>query len=85
MGLSLANVYVEGRERTSKQEILNALHLQHEDYIFKVNLQECYDNLKKLKWVRLVMIERRLPSTLYIRLVKKACCFLATQAEGLFD
>jgi cell division protein FtsQ len=71
MGLSLQNVYIEGREKTSPQEILNALHLQRGDYIFKVNLKDSYDHIKKLKWVRSVMIERRLPSTLYIRLVEK--------------
>lgn len=71
MGLALQNVYVEGRGKTSQQEILDALNLQRGDYIFKGDLQECYDKIKKLKWVRSVMIERRLPSTLYIRLVEK--------------
>lgn len=71
MGLSLQNVYVEGRSKTAAQELLTALNLQRGDYIFKANLAECYDQIQKLKWVRSVMIERRLPSTLYIRLVEK--------------
>jgi cell division protein FtsQ len=71
LGLSLENVYVEGRGKTSRDEILNALQLKRGDYIFKADLKECYDNIKKLKWVRSVMIERRLPSTLYIHLIEK--------------
>jgi cell division protein FtsQ len=71
LGLSLENVYVEGRGKTSRDEILNAVQLKRGDYIFKADLKDCYDNIKKLKWVHSVMIERRLPSTLYIRLIEK--------------
>jgi len=71
LGLSLQNVYVEGRDQTSSHEILKVLGVKRGDYIFHIDLQESYERLKKLKWVASVMIERRLPSTIYIRLVEK--------------
>lgn len=71
LGLSLQNVYIEGRERTSRQEILDILGVKRGDYIFRIDLQETYQKLKKLRWVASIMIERRLPSTIYIRMVEK--------------
>jgi cell division protein FtsQ len=71
IGLSLESILLEGREKTSRQEVLQALGGQRGDPIFKLNLEEAYQNLKKLRWVSSVMIERQLPSTLYIHLVEK--------------
>src|SRR6516165_416018 len=59
LGLTVADITVEGRETTDREPILAA------------NPTRAKEQLEALPWVRTAVIERRLPDTLYVRLVER--------------
>jgi cell division protein FtsQ len=64
--LKLSKVIVEGAHYLTQNEILKTANLTTGDGMFKVDLQDLSQNLKKLSWVDQVFIERRLPSSILI-------------------
>lgn len=71
LGLVVANIEVEGRETTEAAMIMAALGAERGTPILAVNPQRAREELEKLPWVRSAAIERRLPQTLYVRLVER--------------
>jgi cell division protein FtsQ len=71
LGLTVADIKVEGRETTDRETILTALAAGPGTPIFAVNLMRAKDQLEALPWVRTAVVERRLPGTLYVRLVER--------------
>ena len=70
-GFSLTNIIVEGRSRTRAQEISGAMGVKKGMPIFDVDPHTLREKLETLPWVRSVVVERRLPNTLYIRLMER--------------
>src|SRR6185437_8200758 len=70
-GLAVEDVQVEGRARTSRQAILNALAIGRGTPILALDPVEAKRRLESLAWVRNASVERRLPDALYIRLVER--------------
>lgn len=70
-GLSLTECLIEGRVRTSTDDVWGALHCSWGKNIFACSLRRMHEDVKKLPWVKDVMIIRRLPSTLIICLKEK--------------
>lgn len=70
-GFKLEDVVVEGRKRTDKKQILEALRLERDQPLFMISVNEAKDKLEKLPWIKAVSVERRLPSSLIIRLSEK--------------
>ena len=70
-GFTLKHIIVDGRIRTKSNVIFKALGLKKGQYIYEVNLQEILSRLEKLPWVHSVRLERRLPNTLFVKLVEK--------------
>jgi cell division protein FtsQ len=71
LGLVVADVRVEGREATDRDAILAALGTAPGSPILAVNPGRAKEQLEKLPWVHSAVVERRLPDTIYVRLVER--------------
>jgi cell division protein FtsQ len=71
LGLVVADVRVEGRETTDGQTILAALGAGPGTPILAMSPRRAKEQLESLPWVRSAVVERRLPDTLYVRLVER--------------
>ncbi|HWG79239.1 MAG TPA: FtsQ-type POTRA domain-containing protein [Stellaceae bacterium] len=70
-GLAIGNVQVEGRERTSREAVLNALAVTRGTPILAVDPADAKQRLETVPWIRSAAVERRFPDTLHIRLVER--------------
>ena len=70
-GLAVGNVQVEGRERTSREAVLNALAVTRGTPILAVDPADAKQRLETVPWIRSASVERRFPDTLHIRLVER--------------
>ena len=70
-GLVVKDVRVEGRETTDRETILTALGAGPGTPILAVSPKRAKEQLETLPWVRSAVVERRLPDTLYVRLVER--------------
>jgi cell division protein FtsQ len=70
-GLRVDDIRVEGRATTDRQTILDALGVRPGAPIFAVDPARAKRQLESLPWVRSAAIERRLPDTIYVRLVER--------------
>jgi cell division protein FtsQ len=71
LGLTVADIRVEGRETTDRETILAALAVGPGTPILAVNPTRAKEQLEALPWVRTAVIERRLPNTVYVRLIER--------------
>jgi len=71
LGFTVSDVTVEGRETTDGETILAALGARPGTPILAVSPKRAKQQLESLPWVRTAVIERRLPGTLYVRLVER--------------
>jgi cell division protein FtsQ len=71
LGLVVADVKVEGRETTDRETILAALDAGPGTPILAMSPRRAKGRLEILPWVRSAVVERRLPDTLYVRLVER--------------
>jgi cell division protein FtsQ len=71
LGLSVSDIEVEGRETTDRDTILAALAAGPGTPILAVNPTRAREQLEALPWVHHAVVERRLPGTLYVRLVER--------------
>jgi len=70
-GLVVADIEVEGRETTDVATIMAALGAARGTPILAVSPGRAKEQLESLPWVRSATIERRLPGTLFVRLVER--------------
>jgi cell division protein FtsQ len=71
LGLVVGDIEVEGRETTDAATIMAALSAHRGTPILAVSPGRAKEQLENLPWVRSAAIERRLPGTLYVRLVER--------------
>ncbi len=71
LGFVVTDVEVEGRLTTDPATIMAALGAARGTPILAVNPERAQKKLESLPWVRSAAIERRLPDTLFIRLVER--------------
>jgi cell division protein FtsQ len=71
IGLTVANVEVEGRSRANREAILHALGVRRGTPILAVNPMEAKARLEAITWVRSADVERRLPDTIHVHLVER--------------
>lgn len=71
LGLVVSDIEVEGRATTDSATILAALDAHAGTPILSVNPARAQAQLEALPWVRSAAIERRLPGTLYVKLVER--------------
>ena len=70
-GLVVSNIEVEGRETTDVATVMAALSAVRGTPILSVSPHRAKQQLEALPWVRSATIERRLPGTLFVRLVER--------------
>lgn len=70
-GLALASIEVTGRERQSKDSLLDALQISRGAPMLEIDLAAAQARLEALPWVRSAELERRLPDTLFIHLIER--------------
>jgi cell division protein FtsQ len=70
-GLVVADIEVEGRETTERETVMTALGAGLGTPILAISPRRAKDQLEALPWVRSAVVERRLPDTLYVRLVER--------------
>jgi cell division protein FtsQ len=71
LGLVVAEIEVEGRETTDAATIMASLDAARGTPILGVKPSRAKEQLEALPWVRSATIERRLPGTLFVRLVER--------------
>jgi cell division protein FtsQ len=71
VGLRVADIRVEGRRTTDRETIFDALGAHLGTPILAIDPVRAKAKLERLPWVRSALIERRLPDTLYVRLVER--------------
>lgn len=71
LGLVVSDIQVEGRETTDAATIMAALSARRGTPILGVSPSRAKQQLETLPWVRSAAIERRLPGTLFVRLVER--------------
>lgn len=71
LGLVVTDIQVEGRETTDTATIMRALAAERGTPILAVSPSRAKRQLEALPWVRSAAIERRLPYTLFVRLVER--------------
>ena len=71
LGLAVNDIEVVGRETTDAATIMAALAADRGTPILAVSPSRARTQLMALPWVRSAVIERRLPGTLYVRLVER--------------
>jgi cell division protein FtsQ len=71
LGFRVADIRVEGRATTDRATILAALGAHPGTPILAVDPVRAKQQLESLPWVRSALIERRLPDTIYVRLVER--------------
>jgi cell division protein FtsQ len=71
VGLVVADIKVEGRETTDRETIMTALGAGPGTPILAMSPRRAKEQLETLPWVRSAVVERRLPDTLYVRLVER--------------
>jgi cell division protein FtsQ len=71
LGLVVDNIEVSGRTTTETATIMAALAADRGTPILAVSPEQAKRQLEALPWVRSAAIERRLPDTLFVRLVER--------------
>lgn len=70
-GLVLRKVIIEGNKNVSDQEIINIINSKKNTPILQLDLLNIKLKLEENAWVQRAMVERQLPSTLYIALLER--------------
>jgi cell division protein FtsQ len=71
LGLTIQDIEVEGRSVTPRDEILSAIGAGRGTPILGVDPARVKRDLESLPWIRTASVERKLPDTLYIRLIER--------------
>lgn len=70
-GLAVQEIFVVGRNHGSLERLRAALGIERGDAILVVDLDAARARLEALSWVAAASVERRLPDTLYVRIVER--------------
>ncbi len=71
LGLTVQEIFVEGRAETPGADVLAVLELSRNAPILSFSPEAARIELEKLPWVKSASIERRLPDTVYVRLSER--------------
>lgn len=72
IGWGLNDITLEGREQTSKEEVLQAVDLQRGDNILEIDLAAIYQRVKALPWVKEASVSRRyFPNVIHVSIKEK--------------
>jgi len=71
LGLSVQQVYVEGRQETDPEMVLAALGVKAGDPILTIDPEQARLQLEDLGWVASARVQRQYPDTLFVRIVER--------------
>ncbi len=71
LGLVVGDVLLEGRVHTPRGTVLRAVGVRRGDPILTVDPHRIARRVGAISWVESVVVERRLPATLYVRIVER--------------
>ncbi|MDJ0946024.1 MAG: FtsQ-type POTRA domain-containing protein [Kiloniellales bacterium] len=70
-GLAVEEVLLVGRNRTSKQALLDSIGVQRGTPMLAIDPQATKERIEALPWVATAMVERRLPDVLLIEITER--------------
>ncbi|MFO1241703.1 MAG: FtsQ-type POTRA domain-containing protein [Rickettsiales bacterium] len=70
-GFSVSHVAVEGRERTDKKLLMEAIAVRKGESLLSLSVGAIKDRIEQITTIREARVERRLPNTLHITLVER--------------
>lgn len=70
-GFVVKDIFVEGRHYVEREDILKAIAVRPGDSIFKCDPHKARRQLESIPWVQSALVQRYLPSTLYVRLAER--------------
>ena len=70
-GFSVEDILVEGRNQTDKDLIVSVLQVEKGSPILAFNPHDALKRLGDISWVKSGIVERRLPSTIFVRLYER--------------
>jgi cell division protein FtsQ len=70
-GMSVAEVYVIGRQEADRDEVLQAVGVQRGSPILAFDPHETQHRLEAIAWIASATVERRLPDTIIVRLTER--------------
>lgn len=71
MGFRVENVLVIGRQETPRDELLKAVRLARGAPILAFDPEAAKQRIEALPWVRAASVQRRLPDTVFLRVVER--------------
>ncbi len=71
VSIALDRLTVEGRNRTSREALRQALHLKKGDNLLAADPWAIKKRLEAMPWIRAATVERRYPSTMLVTLVER--------------
>jgi len=71
-GYRVEDIFVEGRVRTPRDQLLAALNVKRGDAILAVDLAAAQKRIEEIPWVRTAAVERRLPDQLHILITERS-------------
>ena len=84
-GFLIDDIIINGRNRSTKQEISNAINLSRNDNILKVDLHMIKSQLEKLPWVRNAVVKRTFfPNLLQVSIEEKEICAVWQHNEKFY-
>ncbi len=82
-GMTVQRVYTTGRQNTPTDAIIAALEVEVGTPILRLDPQAARRRIEAIGWVESASVERRLPSTVFVRLVERTPIALWRQPDGL--
>ena len=70
-GFAVEDILVEGRNQTDKDQIVSVLQVETGSPILAFNPHDALKRLGDISWVKSGVVERRLPSTIFVRLYER--------------
>ncbi|MBR3675540.1 MAG: FtsQ-type POTRA domain-containing protein [Alphaproteobacteria bacterium] len=72
IGWGLDDITLEGRDKTTKEDVLRVIDLKRGDNILEIDLRKICDNVQALPWVKKAVVSRRyFPNVIHISIVEK--------------
>lgn len=71
-GFRVDDIFVEGRNKTPRDQLLAALGVSRGDAIFAVDLASARHRIEEIPWVRSAAVERRLPGQIHLIIVERS-------------
>lgn len=72
IGWGLDDITLEGRDKTTKEDVLRVIDLKRGDNILEIDLHKICDNVQSLPWVKKAVVSRRyFPNVIHISIVEK--------------